>query len=225
MKARSEELRSVLKANGLYILGYFSIAEDEIAVPDLEIQPKMIALVGNAGSSIWPMFSEARVKNPTHSLDEWTKETIDGISRQFGIRAIYPFSGPPFYPFTQWAIRTSTLSQSPIGLTIHPSFGLWHAFRAALLFDERFDLPLEDKVSPCRDCETRPCLHTCPVDAFSNDGYQFDACLAYVGNGMNTCRSSGCAARKACPVGRDYHYQPDHASFHMEQLLKAHGKT
>jgi len=225
MTSRYRELGSSLERKGLYILGHFSIANNEIVVPDREVQPKAIAIIGNAGSSIWPFFKAAREERPDLTLDRWTVDTVGKIADQFGVTALYPFEGPPFWPFTQWAIRTPTLFPSPIGLTIHPVFGLWHAFRAALLHDDQLSVAAAESESPCTSCETQPCLTTCPVNAFSKDGYNFKACLGHVGTGENTCRSGGCDARKACPIGQEHRYQPDHAAFHMNQLLKAHGKA
>jgi hypothetical protein len=31
----------------------------------------------------------------------------------------------------------------------------------------------------------------------------------------------GCRARRACPVGRGYHYDPKQAAFHMRAFLDA----
>ena len=43
-----------------------------------------------------------------------------------------------------------SLSPSPLGILIHPEFGLWHALRGALLFRDRLELPaIEARPSPC----------------------------------------------------------------------------
>lgn len=224
MQQQSQELRSSLDANGLSILGHFSLTDDEVFLPNKEKQPKVIAIVGNAGSSIWPAFTAARQEQPDLTLDRWTKAVLDDIAVTADARALYPFEGPPFWPFIQWAVRTGNLFPSPIGLTIHPVFGLWHAFRGALLFDRDPGLETAASESPCASCEDQPCLNTCPVGAFTDQGYDFEACLGYLGAGPNACRSEGCEARKACPIGKAHHYLPEHAAFHMNQLLHAHGK-
>lgn len=224
MEQRGEEIGIALGAHGLSILGFFPTDEDDVILPDENKQPETIVIVGNAGSSIWPAFSKARRSSPDLTLDAWTTTIVDGIAARFEAKALYPFEGPPFWPFTQWAIRTGNLFPSPIGLTIHPVHGLWHAFRAALLFDSDPGFSAIRAESPCDSCIERPCLTTCPVSAFSADGYDFERCLDYLGAGKNSCRATGCEARKACPIGKDHHYQPEHAAFHMGQLLKAHGK-
>ena len=41
--------------------------------------------------------------------------------------ALFPFGGPPHFPFQQWARRAEPVHPSPIGLLIHPIYGLWHS--------------------------------------------------------------------------------------------------
>lgn len=224
-------LVSTFRDNGLEIFGTFQPGGDETLFPDRSSEPGTVAIVGNAGSAVWPFFEAARQISPCLTLDRWTKDVVGEIAEEFGIDAVYPFEGPPYHPFIRWAERTGTLFPSPLGLTIHPIHGLWIAFRAALLIEP----PLEDrhhpKVQPvparhpCDDCQDRPCLTACPVDAFTGEGYQFTACLDHLATPINDCREGGCLARVACPVGRKYRYQKDHAAFHMQQLLKSHGRS
>ena len=51
-----------------------------------------------------------------------------------GAVPLYPFGGPPLLPFQRWAARAEPISPSPLGLFIHPRFGLWHSYRGALAF-------------------------------------------------------------------------------------------
>ncbi len=213
-----------LAVNDLILLGYFSVDKDEIIRPELARQPVTVALIGNAGSAIWPRFQAARRRDPGLSLDRWTKEVVDPIAGSFGLGVVYPFEGPPYWPFTRWAERSATLFASPLGLTIHPTFGLWHAFRCALLLGDDDGLPSLSSENPCADCADRPCLDACPVGAFAEDGYDFQACLDHVGMSVNQCRQQGCLARAACPIGQGYRYLPNHAAFHMIELLKTHGR-
>src|SRR6201999_1900384 len=81
----------------------------------------------------------ATTLNPVHALDPWTRKTLAPIAAQFGARAVFPFGGPPWFPFQRWAMRAEGLRSSPLGVLIHPEFGLWHAYRAAFLFDALVD--------------------------------------------------------------------------------------
>lgn len=183
-----------------------------------------MAIVGNVGSAVWPFFEGARQISPGLTLDRWTKDVIGDIAERFDIEAVYPFEGPPYHPFIRWAERTGTLFPSPIGLTIHPIYGLWLAFRAALLIDHPLDAKPVPVLHPCDDCQDRPCLTACPVGAFSGEGYDFEACLDHLATPVNDCRQRGCRARIACPIGQGFRYEEDHAAFHMQQLLKARGR-
>ncbi|MDH3661907.1 MAG: hypothetical protein OEU92_18070 [Alphaproteobacteria bacterium] len=214
-----------MKVNGLEILGSLEVEEGEQLLPDRAAQPCMVAIIGNVGSAIWPPFERARQNRPGLTLDQWTEDVVGGIASDFGLDAVFPFQGPPYHPFIRWAKRTGNLFSSPLGLTIHPSFGLWHAFRAALLIDHTVDRPEASAEHPCETCRDRPCLSACPVGAFGGDGYDFAACLDHVATPSNPCREGGCLARIACPVGRRYRYREPHAAFHMQELLKAHGRT
>ena len=75
---------------------------------------------------------------------------IEALARDLGALALFPFGGPPFWPFQQWARRSEPVHPSPIGLLIHPRYGLWHSYRGALGFREALDVPeLAAAPSPC----------------------------------------------------------------------------
>lgn len=155
-----------------------------------------------------------------HPLDRWTKRNIDPISIEVGARALYPFGGPPHWPFQRWAMRAEAVHPSPLGILIHPDYGLWHGYRAALAFERPVPLPArEDRASPCEACADRPCLWACPVDAF-RDGYDVPRCRAHLASGRGeACFDAGCLARAACPVGRAYAYPEAQARFHTRAFL------
>ena len=156
------DLVSALRDNGLEMLGIFQPSGDEALFPDRSSEPSTVAIVGNVGSAVWPFFEAARQNSPGLTLDRWTETIVGEIAKKFGIDAVYPFEGPPFHPFIRWAERTGTLFPSPLGLTVHPTFGLWIAFRAALLIDQPLEgdsMPQGNSVSgrhPCNDCRDRP---------------------------------------------------------------------
>ena len=110
-----------------------------------------------------------------------------------------------------------------MGPLIHPDYGLWHAYRGALAFAETLDLaPRDTRPSPCDDCEDKPCLVTCPVGAFSGEGYDVAACVGHIGGARGgECLSAGCLARRACPVGVTFQYAADQMGFHMKAFLSA----
>jgi hypothetical protein len=122
-------------------------------------------------------------------------------------------------------MRAEGVKASPLGVLIHPEFGLWHAYRAALVFDQALDLPpAPQPAHPCDSCAGKPCLSTCPVGAVTAEAYAVDKCAAHVASAEGkACRTVGCLARRACPVGAGYLY-PDRAmAFHMAAFLRGQG--
>ncbi|WP_417832701.1 ferredoxin [Terasakiella sp.] len=205
------DIENSVKALGLCLRGGF-VDED-----------KTYILVGNTGSDIWkefgPAYDDWVEPNP---LDEWTKRHIDPIAADFGAEALYPFIGPPFMPFQRWAMKADAVFPSPIGPLIHPEYGLWHAYRAALVFEEPVSgLPVREEIaSPCIACELKPCLVSCPVDAFVEGTFKFQKCLDHLNKKLEgSCMHNGCLARRACPIGAEYRYHREHARFHMDKFL------
>jgi hypothetical protein len=224
-----EGLAADLRACGLMLRGGFHPAPAD-GVPSLagDRRAATVLLVGNAGRDLWPAFRAAsEFGSGPESLNRWTRRILDRIADGIGAVALYPFEGPPYLPFQRWAQRADAVHPSPVGMLIHPDFGLWHAYRGALVLDRALDLPRADRrPSPCETCRDRPCLTACPVDAFGADGYDVAACAGHVGGPAGTaCRTRGCRARRACPVGRGCSYLPAHAAFHMAAFLDSNRGT
>ncbi|MFH1602366.1 MAG: hypothetical protein ABIH03_00480, partial [Pseudomonadota bacterium] len=179
---------------------------------------------GNAGPHMWRSFAAARAESGL-SLDAWSKDVLTELAVRIEARALFPF-GRPYAPFQRWAVRAEACHVSPLGLLIHPDYGLWHGYRGALLFADAIDLPPPDsRSSPCASCAERPCLSACPVSAFSHAGYDVPACVRHLAAAPEpSCMEIGCLARHACPAGRDYRYAAEQARFHMLAFLKEHGR-
>lgn len=142
---------------------------------------------------------------------------IDGLASGLGAASLYPFIGPPWLPFQRWAQKADRVFVSPLGILIHPKFGLWHSYRGALAFKERLDLPAPaTQASPCDSCRQKPCLTRCPVSAFSGAGYDVVRCRTHISESSGAvCVDGGCLARLACPIGGGYRHDRGQASFHM----------
>ncbi len=181
-----------------------------------------LLIVGNAGPDMWDRFAAARPAggNP---LDSWSQTILQGVATKFEATALFPFGGPPHLPFQRWALRAESVHPSPIGMLIHPDYGLWHGYRGALAFADRRDLPpRQDRASPCDSCAAKPCLSTCPVSAFNASGYDSKTCAAHLRTPEGQdCMTLACRARRACPAGQDYLQRPGQASFHMAAFLAA----
>jgi epoxyqueuosine reductase QueG len=160
-------------------------------------------------------------------MDDWTRDVVSTLAADVGARALYPFDTDPPWPFLSWARRAGAGHVSPLGLNIHPTYGLWHAYRAALLFPVEFDIPEQRAgAHPCEACAARPCLSACPVSAFDGTSYDVPACTRHLASGAGPiCMERGCLARHACPVGQGFAYAPAQAEFHMRAFLAARQKA
>ncbi len=220
-----EAIADAIAPAGLIVRGGFH-AEPADGVPPLPDgrAAATVVLIGNAGAAMWDAFQasdpDPDQRNP---LDSWLKPQIEAVAASAGAHPIFPNEGPPFVAIQDWARRAEPVHRSPIGLMIHPRFGLWHVYRAALCFAERLEVPpRDDSASPCETCEDKPCLGVCPADAFGPTAFDAEACLAHVESaGGSACREGGCMARRACPVGRDYLYPRPAQEFHTAAFMRA----
>ena len=214
-------IEAALAPFGLIIRGGFMPAADDHLASDV----KTLVLIGNAGPDLWEAFSRSPERTGRENpLDAWSRRVIGAAAEKLGAEAVYPFDGPPYMPFQRWAQKAEAVWPSPIGPLVHPQFGLWHAYRGALLFRRRIDFgPLAEARSPCEDCPDQPCLSGCPVAAFSPGHYDVPACVRHLQSDEGAiCMNGGCRARKACPFGTAFQYEGDHAHFHMVHFLKNH---
>ncbi len=220
-----ERLAELLEPDGLLVRGGFHPGRGD-RVPTLadDAPAGTLVLVGNAGPALWRRFVADADLAARAPLDRWLRPRIGRAAREAGADAlVFPEDGPPYPPVQDWAMKADSVHRSPTGVLIHPEFGLWHVYRAALLFRERLELPeREERPSPCTACETRPCLPACPAGAFLPDRFDAEACVGHVesDDGEN-CRFRGCMARRACPVGREYRYVADQQAFHTAAMVRA----
>ena len=220
-----DEISAALSPHGLIPRGGFNFDAGDDAPPGPSGKPaRAVLLIGQGGAAPWPHFRKWRERQPAglaNPLDTWSAEVIGAVARKFGARAVSP-SDRPFLPFQQWAMRAEGLKPSPLGILMHPEYGLWHAYRGALLFDRPIEVaPHSAEVHPCDDCASKPCLSTCPVGAFTNDGFAFEACMAHLRSQQDgACLAGGCLARNACPVGTGYRYPAEVQAFHMVKFVR-----
>jgi hypothetical protein len=211
---------NAIRREGFQPLGWFAPGPED-RVPG---HARFLILIGNAGPEMFRRFAKER--DPQHDLlDDWTRFAVGRLARDIDAQALYPFDKPAL-PFLTWARRARAGHVSPLGLNIHPVYGLWHAFRAALALPVVFDLPMPSPgPHPCETCLGRPCLTACPVHAFDGTSYDVAACARHIGSPKGeACMEGGCLARRACPVGTAFTYRPEQMAFHMRAFLKARRK-
>ena len=205
--------------------GFQAAATDDLPALPAGQAAATVLLVGNAGPGMWKAFSGSAQAHDgaPHPLNRWTGQHLDAIANSVGGVALYPFDATPAWPFQRWAARCEPVYPSPLGLFIHPQYGLWHAYRAAIVLAEPLDLaPPPPVASPCQSCTDRPCMSRCPVGAFSASGYDVPTCARHLQSPAGAdCLQGGCLARRACPVGADYQQLPAQNAFHMRAFLNA----
>ena len=223
--AEVETVFSAIRRTGLVPRGALLLEESERAGEFADI--RTIVLAGMVGRDGWEAFAaspeaQRRACRPARPLEP-AADRKPGA--ELGGKALFPFGGPPFLPFQRWAQRAEPVHSSPIGLLIHPYYGLWHAYRGAIGFPEELAVPEPALApSPCETCSGRWCLKTCPVGAFSEAGYDVAACAGHLRSAAGgDCMDFGCRARRACPVGADHAYGPEQASFLMRAFLRGQG--
>ena len=228
-EATYEAVAGAVAKLGLIARGGFHPTEGDRVPPVFGSQKvATLIMIGNAGSDLWAHFGATMsTSDRPNPLDEWVADHIGALATDLGAVALFPFGGPPFLPFVSWAQRCEPVTPSAIGILIHPVYGLWHAYRAALVFPAQLDLPpVQNTPRPCDTCADKPCRSTCPVGAFTDAGYDIASCFAHLANPQGAdCCEAGCRARRACPVGADYTYPPDHAQFHMNAFFAGGGGT
>ena len=199
--------------------GFLATSDGDLPVRSDGRATVAMVVVGNIGGTMWPRFRREQRDEPD-PLDAWTRRLLAPIADAFGAELVHP-SDTPHPPILTWARRAADVWPSPIGLLVDPQYGLWHAYRGALLFaDVVTELPAPSGLeSPCVGC-AQPCLTSCPVDAFAPGRYDHERCRRHVRSGDEPhCLTDGCAARRACPVNVDGYYGADQMTFHMRAFV------
>ncbi|MDE2183698.1 MAG: hypothetical protein KGJ78_11830 [Alphaproteobacteria bacterium] len=212
-------IRDAIEAQGLAYRGAFHPDVD-----DMLSWARTLVLLGFDGRQGWDAFaasSEARDGEP-NGLDRWSRRVVGALATAHEATALFPFNGPPWLPFQRWAQKAEPLHPSPLGMLVHPDWGLWHSWRGALAFTTRFDLPPPDiRSGPCETCVPKPCLSACPVAAFGPAGYDVKRCVDHLDRSRGADCMDGCPVRRACPVGRAHRYSAQQAGFHMRAFRGA----
>jgi epoxyqueuosine reductase len=204
-------LGEAARGDGLALLGGLHPGADEGAPAGTGT----LLLLGPDGPGFWERFGASAEfgDGAADPLNRWSERIVGGLAARFGARAVFPFGGPPWRPFTAWARASGEAWSSPVGLLVHARFGLFVSYRGALAFPARLALP-PPAARPCDGCPA-PCLAACPVGALAGEGYDLAACHGYLDTASGAdCMRRGCAVRRACPVGAGLRGEAQSA-FHM----------
>ncbi len=213
-----DALEAAANALHLDILGGFHPTAD-----DADLQGfGTLLMLGPLEPAFWTHFKTEKeyLDGGPNPVDRWSSRVITALATALGGHPFFPFSGPPYMPFYQWALRTERCHSSPVNLLVHDRAGLFVSFRGALALPQRLNLP-DPPPSPCDSCADRPCIAACPVDAFASGSYDVDACRNVIRDEDPAhCLSRGCAVRRACPASQGYGRLEEQSSYHMRVFLE-----
>lgn len=184
---------------------YDEAAGPGLRLADLAPWARGGVLLLSGGGRLFSSFTQERERFPgPDPLDRWTRAKVAELLaplRAAGVRAEarHPFwNEPDPLPFQRIGAAAGLTLAVPLGLTLHPAYGSWIAYRALVLLDR----PLADAprapFDACAGCPA-PCIPACPAGAVAASGWNASSCMGHR-RATGAC-SDGCASRLACPVG------------------------
>jgi epoxyqueuosine reductase QueG len=235
-----ETIRSAAKINGLNLVAatpsdrYDAVAKPEYRVSAIAPSARSIIVIGNGGGAFWAAFQRHISANSgwmsrDNPLDDFTRLVIErDIATQLARAGIdhaivYPFmSSGPTLNFMEAGKAAGLSGPSILGVMVHPVYGPWIAFRAAILMNEIFDAPGEALgFDPCPSCTVRSCIPACPVNAVSfPQGWDIPKCLTHRVEVEPDC-APRCHARAGCVLGPEHRYPDDELAYHQMRALRS----
>ncbi|SMX49484.1 hypothetical protein RUA8715_03771 [Ruegeria arenilitoris] len=208
-----DQVVATSEAAGLIVMG----AQHPRVSGAKQLDRGTLILLG-AGSSFWPVLTASAewLDGKPDPVDRWSLRVVGTLAENLGAQARYPFGGPPYAPFIDWALKSGRTFQSPVGALVHDTVGMMISLRGALHFDHEFNIPVADDPSPCINCPA-PCASACPVGALNaKTFYDVDACHGYLRTPPGqACMTQGCAARLACPLSAGAGRRAEQSAHHM----------
>lgn len=182
-----------------------------------------LVLIGHAGNAMWRRLTAASTGG---------RDPVDAYStlhsRRFleqclpGCRHVFVYPGPMAIPLQQLGESAGWHYASPLGVGVHPHYGPWFGYRAAVLVDQELAVtPPVAGNSPCSRCRDKPCITACPAAALSAAAPpHVPACVDYRVAPGSPC-AHRCSARLACPVGGEHRYDSGQLEYYYGRSLES----
>jgi epoxyqueuosine reductase len=233
-----ELIRSAAAGSGLNLVAatpadrYDAAVTPPYKVDAIAPRAKSIIVIGNGGGAFWKTFKQHCDENPgwtarDNPLDDFTRVVIERdlapILAGVAYTIVYPFmSSGPTLNFMEAGKAAGLSGPSIIGVVVHPVYGPWIAFRAAILLDVLLDAAGEAHgFDPCPSCTARTCISACPADAVSfASGWHIPKCLTHRVEVEADC-APRCHARAGCVLGPEHRYPDDELAYHQMRALRA----
>jgi hypothetical protein len=227
--ARLAPLSSALAEQGLNLQARFDVAVLPANVAamlqafDPERKYRQLILLGHGGRALWTTL-KATGFSSADPIDDFSvavvRKWLDREAGESAYRIIYPSAERrPAVPLQQLGRLAGWHHDSPLGVGINGRWGLWFAYRVALLADT--DLPTTPawtEPSPCTTCTDKPCIAHCPGQALTGGVLALDRCIGERKRPQSGCQAT-CSARLACPVGAEHRYDADQMRHHYFRSL------
>jgi epoxyqueuosine reductase QueG len=212
---------------------YDAIAPPAMRARSLAPKARSIVVIGNGGGAFWNAFNahadaHSGWRDRAHPLDDFTRELIENAivpavkGQGVNYTTAYPFVGEATLNFIGLGKLAGLGGPSILGVLIHPVYGPWIAFRAALLLDVSLDQPGDAlDFDPCPRCLPRSCIAACPASAVNFPvGWDIPRCLTHRVEVEADC-ASRCHARVACVIGPEHRYPDDELEYHHRRALSS----
>lgn len=194
---------------------------------------RSIVVIGNGGSDFWKASKRHADENSgwmmrDNPLDDFTRVVIERdiapvlAGSAIAHTIIYPFmSSGPTLNFMEAGKAAGLSGPSILGVVVHPVYGPWIAFRAAILLNQSIDAPGEAyQFDPCPSCIPRTCISSCPAEAVSASGWDIPKCLTHRVEMEADC-APRCHARAGCVLGPEHRYPDEELAYHQMRALRA----
>lgn len=180
----------------------------------------------NGGTKLWDCFIDDLRQHPQHlsahqhPLDDFVGRWIAQVDPMLdGARRWVQCADETdvFIDFRPLAKAAGLGFPSPVGLLIHPVYGLWVSLRAVLLTTEEIPITVDVSSNPCSTCIEKPCVAACPAGAVTESGWSVQRCAAF--HQSHTDCATTCHSRLQCPVGSEYRHCSLQHTYHNNRTI------
>lgn len=228
---------SLLNDAGLNCQAVFDIADLSNDAREMLIERcpqalnyRQMILIGHGGQQFWQsllaagadMSTDMSTEADNHPVDDFTVSVV----RQFfdhehaGVEYEIIYPGAYTVSLQELGKLAGWHHDSPFMVGINTTFGSWFAYRAMILANT--NLPPTTTVettSPCHDCSTKICIHSCPAQALDDGEFHLLKCVSYRQQENSRCKDT-CVARVSCPVASEHRYSEQQINYHYGRSMR-----
>ena len=198
---------------GFEVKAYNEAVPPDYALPTLGRQSPVGLLIGNH-RSLWEPFIRAyrgneSLRSSSDPLEQYTEESVREALREVLVGSEVRFghrTTPSPVALQQLAQVAGLAELTPAHLSVHPLYGPWIAFRAAVVFELDGHIETEELDGVCDETSIRDCEEAFAEAIKITDGRGHEA--------IRETWKAWLAVRDACGVGRRYRYSEAQIGYH-----------